>query len=659
LKGTKFLADGTPAKFEYGEWPGTFWMRGGEGHGDNPVVAPSRLKIAVQRYSLYSHGAYEISDGLTVDFDASYGRVKANNHSSRLYERNLLFQIDNAFLPAQIKQDMLDRGLSSILIGRQGDDFGDARGYGDTQTYRGQIGLKGGISGTWKWDAYYQYGRSDYRLEVRNNKNKNNFLYAIDAIETPGGTVCRALTSPDPLVLAAAAGCQPLNIIGENNWSQAGYDYAFGTAVQTQRMEQHVIAANVNGELFSTWAGPVLIAAGVEHRQDKAAASADAVGQRAGWNLGNGATFAGRIKVTEGYLEANVPLARDMAFANLLELNGAIRYADYSTSGGVTTWKVGTIWEPTASVRLRATKSRDIRAPNVLELFSAGSVSPGRVTDKPSNIDALPSVRTGGNLDLVPEVADTWTAGIVLTPDFIPNLRVSADWFDIKIDGAITSLAPQLIIDRCFQGAANLCDLITRDAAGVITFINAPLLNLNSFVTRGLDLEAAYRLDLGGTSALDFRLLGTYVKDLISTDAAGSIDRAGQTGAQSLGAQGLPKWTLNGNVVYNSGPVTLSLEGRYIPRGVYDKTLVGPQDAGYDPQLPNSIDDNRVGGRFYTNVGFQFRVPHRTHAFEFYGAIQNLFDKDPPIAPWNGIGTNGVMFDTIGRSFRVGARLKY
>lgn len=660
LKGTKFLSDGSIGQFEFGTLATTFFMYGGEGHHMNPIIGDPLLKIAVERYNLYSHAEYDLTDALTVELDIAYGRSKARNRSSTLYEINLPFHIDNAFLPQQIKDQMADLGLATVPIGRQGDDFGNGIATGDTEVWRGALGLKGRISDSWNWDAYYQYGRSDYRMEMSNNKRRANFLYAIDAVEGPGGEItCRALLSPNPAVVAAAAGCQPLNIIGENHWTQEGYNYVFGTAWQNQRLEQHVFAANVNGTLFSTGAGPVQVAAGVEHRRENTSSVVDPLSAAAGWQYANGSAFSGKLQVTEGYLEANVPLVADKPFADLLELNGAVRFTDYSTSGSVTTWKLGGIWQPIDSIRLRATRSRDIRAPNALELFDEGKITPGRVTDRPSGIDAVADVRTGGNLALRPEVANTWTAGIVLQPSFVPNLRLSADWFDIEIEGAISALGAQFIVDRCAEGEAELCGLISRNSQGIITYINAPSLNLNQMVMRGLDLEMMYRLPLSGDSDLDFRLLGSYIKDLITVDAAGSIDRAGQTGASSSGPTGLPRWTLNANVTYRNGPFKINVEGRYIPEGIYEATYVGPQDAGYDPQLSNSINDNRVDARFYANLGAQYTIETAGRSsFELYGVIHNVLNQDPPLAP-NGIATNAVMFDTIGRTFRFGARFKY
>ena len=659
LRGTKFLPDGSLGQFEYGTLITTFFMYGGEGHHQNPIIGDPLLKLPVERYNLYSHAEYDLTDDLTFELDLSYGRSKARNRSSTLYEIGLPFHIDNAFLPQEIRDRMSELGVQTVPIGRQGNDFGNAMGYGDTEVWRAALGLNGRISDTWTWDGYYQYGRTDYGFELRNNKRRAEFLYAIDAVVGPDGSItCRSLLDPDPAVRAAAAGCQPLNIIGENNWSQEGYNYVFGTAWQNQRLEQHVMAANIGGTLFETGAGPVLVAAGVEHRRESTSAVVDPLSAEVGWQYGNGSSFTGKVNVTEGYVETNVPLLAGQPFAELLELNGAIRLTDYSTSGRVTTWKLGAIWEPDSFIRFRGTLSRDIRAPNALELFDTGKVSPGRVTDRPSGIDAVPDVRTGGNLSLRPEVARTWTAGVVLQPDFAPSLRLSADWFDIDIEGAIAALGAQFIVDRCADGEQELCSLITRDGSGRITYINAPSLNLNSLVMRGLDVELAYRLALDDRNTFDFRVIGNYVKDLITEDAAGSINRAGQTGATSNGPTGLPEWTLNANVAYSNGPFRLNLEGRYIPEGIYEATYVGPQDRGYDPQLSNSINDNRVDARFYANLGAQYRFEVGGSELELYGVINNLFDQDPPLAP-NGIATNAVMFDTIGRTYRMGLRFKY
>src|SRR5690606_26058970 len=203
------------------------------------------------------------------------------------------------------------------------------------------------------------------------------------------------------------------------------------------------------------------------------------------------APIDGKVDVWEGFVEAVLPVS------DTAELNGAIRLTDYSTSGTVTTWKIGADWEPTDWLRLRATRSRDIRAPNIFELFGSPQSSFQSILDPETGAQVLSSVLLGGNTALQPETADTWTAGVVLQPDLGPGaLRLSVDYYDIELDGAVSTLGAQVIVDRCAAGSTELCEFVTRDGDGTITQVLNFNLNLNTLITRGWDIEASYSLPL-------------------------------------------------------------------------------------------------------------------------------------------------------------------
>src|SRR6185295_9762873 len=148
-----------------------------------------------------------------------------------------------------------------------------------------------------------------------------------------------------------------------------------------------------------------------------------------------------------------------------------VRRTHYSFDGAgdshslsVTTWKGGLTWEIIPSVRLRATKSRDIRAPNISELFGPLTTGGGGIIDRLTGKQLNPQQLAGSNPNLVPEKADSWTAGIVLQPSgFLDGLKLSVDYYDIKVDQAIGNLGGQTVVDRCVAGAAEFCGLISRD----------------------------------------------------------------------------------------------------------------------------------------------------------------------------------------------------
>jgi hypothetical protein len=217
----------------------------------------------------------------------------------------------------------------------------------------------------------------------------------------------------------------------------------------------------------------------------------------------------------------------------------------------------------------------------------------------------------------------------------------------------------QFIVDKCFGGVAAACSLITFADDQSITEIRNVALNLDRIVTDGLDIEAEYRVPLGqGENALLLRGLATYVGKLKTVSFGDSVDRAGQTG-MTVGLAA-PRWTVNGYITYASPRVTLTVQGRYIAPGQYDAQRIGPDDPGYATTLPNSISDNRVAGRFYVNLFGSVHVgPDRDKGFELFGSINNLFNRAPPPAPETAFYTNPVYFDTIGRYFRAGARVKF
>ena len=665
LRGTVFNPDGSvrATPFQYGQIPDGQNQIGGEGYGNNVRLGVPYLKIPVERYSLFANVEYDVTDTVHAFLTGSYGKSTSQNRGSALYERALTIQHDNPFLPESLRAQMVAGNIPSLTFGRNGafdfgsEDIDPTNAHGKSQVIRVAAGLNGTLGGSWKWDAYYQFGDSKYRVDVFNVKRIANFNLALDAVAGPNGPICRStIANPNN-------GCVPLNLFGTGNFSQAALDYSFGTPFGTQHIRQHVAAASVTGNLIDLWAGPLAVAAGVEYRRETTVAEGDPVSRTLGWQYGNGSQYSGRITTKEVFAEATLPLARDWAFAHMLDLNGAVRLTDYSTSGRVTTWKAGVIYEPIEQIRFRATRSRDIRAPGAQELYNPGNATPGSIVDRLTNLPVLARVQTGGNPALNPEVASTWTAGVVLSPGgsgILAPLRLSVDWYDISVKGAIAALSAQQIVDRCIlAGATDLCGLITRDSGGLITLVRAAQLNLNQVIVRGVDAELDYRISLGSDAHLGLNVLGSYAKDLITIDSVGPIDRAGQTGQQYLGALGVPKWSVNATTTVQLGRFTATIENRYIPKGKYDPTLVGPEDDGFATTLPNSIATNRVKGAFYTNLGLSVLIDSGGERnVEVYGTINNLFDKDPPLSP-GGIATNPSFFDTIGRYFQAGVRVRY
>ena len=691
LRGITFNPDGTTRPFQYGELYGTnlapLFMKGGEGQGENVFIAGYLLKAPVKRYIGYTKTTFDFTDSVTGGLDISYGQVdglaygaqyrdSAGNTGAQSFGA---IRSGNPYIPASVQQIMTANNIQTFALGRSFGDVGNALAESTTKTYRAVASLNGKFGeSSWSWDGYYQFGKNDVRLDVERNIAISKMRNAIDAVTNGAGQiVCRI--NADAIAANDDPACAPFNPFGRDRFSAAALAYVTPHGFQTTAIRENVVAANAQGDLFMLPAGAVKLAGGVEARNQKLTGDADSLSKGdpalvttpgasppPGFYTFNGQALAGKIEVTEGYLETNIPLLADLSFAKSLELNGAIRRTHYSTTGAgtdnslsVTTWKAGTTWEIIPEVRFRATRSRDIRAPNLSELFGPTTTGGGGVIDPATSRQLNPQQLSGSNPLLTPETADTWTMGFVLRPGgFLDGFQVSLDYYDINVDNAIGTLGGQTVANRCFQGAVEFCPLVERSpTTGDITLIRNVLLNVNSITTRGMDIEAQYKFAMGSAGTLDLRLLGTIVRDLITADSAGSTQRAGMTGWRAGTQAGMPDWSGDLLTTWSLDRLSLTMHNKYIPSGIYNNALTGPDQPGYRIDLPTSANTNNVAAAFYTDLSGQFKI--NGDDLVVFGAVNNVFDKEPPTAPSVAGNGNFILFDPIGRSYRLGMRARF
>lgn len=675
LRGITFGPGGAVVPFNYGTQIGSASIDFTGGEPGFSIRSGHTLVLPVEREVLMASTDFEVNDRLTLFAEASYAHAGSNFTTA--YTRDaapnaLLIRRDNAFLPGQVAAIMDANGIASFSLGREHRDFGPVAASNFNTTKRFTLGANGDLGGGWSWDAYYQWGQNQFESRLDNLKIMANLRFAVDAVNVGGQVVCRDAA-------ARAAGCVPINLFGFGSPSQQAIDYVNGLATYDVETTQSVWAANIQGEPFSTWAGPVSFAAGVERRSEESVSVVDAISQASGFAYGNPKNFAGEYTVTEGYAEIVAPLLVDQPFAQNVDLNLAARYADYSTSGGAWTWKVGLTWDIDDSLRLRATRSRDFRAPNNSELFAETS-SFTTLRNPFNGATQQIMVVNRSSPTLQPEEADTLTFGVVYSPSFIPGLRLSADYFDIDISGSIAAYNPQTILDNCANevsggGAGGFfCGFVDRSGTGAATVINttqAQLLNIAGYENRGIDFEAAYRFDFAG-GELSTRLVGTYTMDLISDDGLGVarsynaagvlqnvgsvVNRAGQVGgfnsSSIISATSAPEWAWAASANYRRDNWSVMVQGRYVGGGLIDATLVGPGDRDYDPASPISIGNNRIESRFYVNTSATYEVNDRV---ELYGVVNNVGNTQPPFPYTAHVG----FYDKIGRSYKVGMRMRF
>lgn len=650
LRGISFGPGGVQQQFVYGQYAGASFQIGGNGIDGNGTQGSDLIPLTVpyKRYSLYSTGEYDFGSARAF-FEASFAYSKGSGVLSPPFHLgNITIQPGNAFLPQVLTPAQLAQVTTSFTFGRFSPDLDNIMVASTSKTHRIVAGLDGEFGGGWRWSIYGEYGHTDYISRLPNNIITANFAKAVDAVRVGNNIVCavnaNASTADDD------AACQPLNLFGVGSPSQAAKNYIHGTTAYDVDIDERVVAGQIQGNLFSIGDRPVAVAAGAEYRENKVFGISDAIAQANGYLTGNPKALAGKITVKEAFAEIQVPLLRDVAFARSLELNGAVRVTDYSTSGTVTTWKGGATWQITDDIRLRATRSRDIRAPNFDELFTNSLFRFSNISD-PANGGAIVSANsiTQGNVNLQPEIANTLTGGIVLTPSFIPRFRASIDAFDINIRGAVGQLGVQDIVTRCFNGATQLCQFITRNNANIITSVTSTQINLSQIATRGLDFEVAYNIPVGSGS-ITLRALATYVDRFSTNDGVVKIDRIGQVG---FGSAGLPHWKASASITYDDGPFRAFLQNRFVGGGKYDVTFVEGVD----------INDNSISGRSYFDLTLQYSVVDtERQRMQLFLTVKNLLNQDPPHSPQNfqtPSQTNTALYDVIGRQFQAGVRFKF
>jgi outer membrane receptor protein involved in Fe transport len=662
LKGTVFLPNGATRQYVYGSPISGSFQVGGEGQGE---AYTSLLMNPLKRRNVLGRVDYDFSKALSLYLEASWARSSSLSRGSAPSDTTAttlpLIQITNPYLPAAVRTQMAAANVTTLAVGRRNDDLGIYMADVDTKEQRYVFGGEGEIGGGWRWDAYVQYGRTNYSGGVLNARDQAKWRLATDVIANPavggvagvavGAPVCRSST----VAATAGNGCVPINIFGNGSISDAGRAYVMGNESYDLTYKQTVAAFNVHGSPFSTWAGEVSVAAGLEHRNESTNAITDPVSAVGGWHTGNQRPISGKFHVTEGYAEAVTPLLKDQPLAKTLEVDTAIRVTDYSTSGRVTTWKVGLNYEVNDSIRFRATRSRDIRAANMSELFAQGVSAQQPILDPISRQTVnVPNIAIGNPL-LTPEKASTWTYGVVLTPSFIPGLDVSLDRYDIKMKDSIATIAGQRIVDLCQAGNASYCPYVTRTGGtptGTITQIINPRFNIASINATGWDIEARYRTGLdkiGAPGTLMLAFIGTRTDKIKVDDLASVIDYAGDIGSSGRGAYGQPKWRWTYMTTYDLGPFSGTATVRYVGGGNFNNTWTAAQ-----------IADNHVKSATYADLALSYNLLNRgAKTVQLYGIVQNLFDKAPSVVPTQVSQTNPVIFDVIGRQYRAGVRFTF
>ena len=542
-----------------------------------------------------------------------------------------------------------------------------------------------GLEGTWgkyRWTLGYEHAVSGIRTTNPNNVSNVRLAAAMNAVVNPatGQPVCNAALA-NPSVYGS---CVPLNVFGPTATNRAAYDYVRQYTWFEVGYGMDDVTASIAGSPFSSWAGPIDMALSGEWRRQSYEITTNAnttdpvvctgiqFNCTAATSPYLGAVTSAfpksSVSVKEIAIEAQLPLLKDVFLAKSLALNGAARYTNYSTSGVVWSWKAGLTWALNDAVNVRATRSRDIRAPNQNNLFAPGSCTNNTFTDIHTNNTTGTVLSCGsGNPDLTPEITDTWTLGVVWTPQFLPGFSMSLDGYHIDLIDALngtsgTQPATQAACEAS-GGTSTVCAVYVRPAG--CTFSNrsptcfpTQVLNVTQntgwIFTNGIDAEINYARPIG-THKFSTRLLVNYQPMLTYDLGAAGIYYLGGAADGIAGLLQTPNVKGILQVNYEVFPnFTATVQERY-------RNAMRQHGS---PLLFFAL--GKQPPTFYTDLTLNYKLMPAGGAMDLFLNVRNLFNKQPD--PWAASGANAQIGslggyvlgdDIIGRYFTAGLRYKF
>lgn len=684
----QFDKNGNLVSYDPGVNFGTSSSSGGDGLDLNET---GQIISDLERKSVFVLGNYDFTDNVRGFFEGSYYTSRAvelidqniynaasfgigNVNGSGAQSGTLNFNINNPFLSEQNRQALRALGITNFRLSRSSRDLATNNSSTDTNLWRAVAGLNGvfeagGRDFTWEASLNHGEGNFDY---YGTGLIQQNFINAVNVTRNSAGQIVCDATAAGTV---ADPNCVPLNLFGEGVASQAARDYVTTPTHAEAQMKQTVFNANISGGLIDLPGGELRFNAGYERRKEQGSFTPSEY-QR----LGQGRSVPisgsqGSFTTNEYFAEILAPLVNPEAGIpglHRFDITGKIRRVENTVNGWFSAYTYGLQYEPFQGIQLRGNKTRSFRAPAIVELYTSqqpayysipepctsGNIGAGSRPDvrrrnceaffayytgaNPATFQAASTTQLGsvsGNPKLENELAESWTAGLVLQPDWAGGVRVAADWYDIKISNSITTLTPTNITSGCFDNdefnagdvpnANSFCSMISRDpttgvANGIRTeYTNGPYTNF-----RGWTTEVNYRLNLAelgwGSGSVDLAFYGYFPKNL-----------------QSAAARGIPPTELVGTIDYSKRQ--FQWNARYLS-GNWNLGLSANYKSGALYSLTNTVETrDYLGIPSYTsydaNIGYNFGKHANLNL-----SVLNVTDK---------IDAFPYVYDALGRRYML------
>ncbi|WP_300395894.1 TonB-dependent receptor [Henriciella sp.] len=605
------------------------------GFNSNPFFNASN---PVERVSFAALGNYELSDSVRFFSEALFNWRTSNQPGSPATLSNIEFDASHPTNPT---------GQDIVLLRRRTAEFGAREFEQDVSTWRLVAGIEGDLWDSWNYDLSLNWGRNTAVDALKNNINTRRLGEALDP------SIC------------GTDGIPCADILGEGDLTAEVGDYILTNQRDTGGNEQISFTGNIAGSLFELPAGPLGFAAGFEYREDEGWLEPDSL-LVAGDALGNAQDpVRGSIEAQEVYAEVNVPLLREVPLAQVLDLDLALRYSDYDLFGSDTNYKVGLNWQVYSDLKLRGTYSTAFRVPSVTELFSGVSEGQIPTTDPCSNWSSLdPSsvvyqncqaagvpvdyvqfnsailTDQGGNPNLEPENATTFTIGAVYQPSYVPGLSFTVDYFDIDIEDAIRQTSGSTKLASCYTSVGlshPFCGPShhTRNPlTGDIDFLSAQSANTGDEIMQGVDIAANYDFAAGGIDhSIKLQATNLIKYEVTAFDGDTPFVYDGGVGCCD---GGYPEW--RGNAFWSASTDRWT--------GVYNAQLIGAATDYFGTPGEVGTDIDAV---VYHNIQGSYQF---TDQLKLSVGVDNVLDEEAPyVSSWSDGNTDTMTYSLLGRYF--------
>ncbi|WP_342316089.1 TonB-dependent receptor [Lysobacter sp. FW306-1B-D06B] len=670
-------------------------------HGYNS--APDNYLLTPQeRTSLFTQANYDITDNVRFKTEMLYNERISEQLLAAMPVTGMRLSASSYYNPTN--PNGFYAGTPAFQTGGARDLIGVARRFQESGGRSFNQNVKnwhfyGGFEGyfevgerTFDWDAGYRYDRSDENDLTYGLFNRSNLALAYGPSFNDNGTI-RCGTAAAPL-----ADCVPVNPIGtDGSISQEAIDYTAFTAHDSSRVTSKSYYANISGDIVDLPAGALAFAAGYEHRTESGQYDPDAF-IAAGLSTGNGSKpTAGGYKLDEYYLELAVPVLADLPGAKLLDFSLATRYSDFSNFGNTLNSKFGFRWKPIDDLMVRGNWSEGFRAPTINNLYAGnqdsfesyddpcdartGQLGNPQVAARCASEGVSPTFTRSqrqtaeaftwtSNDNLQPETSTTKTLGFVYNPSWLEGFDISLDWYEIKIENAISRPEAQFILDKCYAGTAGeqavYCGLYSRDPAypgapNTITNLEMPLLNLAEYNVEGWDMTVNYKFPETSFGKFAITWDTAYTSNWSTKATVDSVEEQ----RQGLYLPQDPYWRIKSNMYldWTYGDFGATWGMRY-KSGLYE-TCVLDNDEGLadaycsDPDRVTAEGPsprNYLGAVTYHDIQVRYNTPW--NATVSVGA-NNVFDKEPPTSYSSPYNNFDPQYDLPGAFYYVQYRQRF